>query len=253
MTAPVRAASPAGIDEAAAILRGGGLVISPTATNYNLICDARNAHAVERVFAVKRRVKLGPLPVSLPYPGEIPQFVSIPEAFDSRAFDELLPGEVSFIFWQKHPFPEKLTCGLHTVAVSCTSHPVFRSIVVATGGPVAATSANISGQGNVFVDLGKAIADLGDEVDLIIDAGPTEAHAHPDHAHRVNTIVDLTFDPPQLCRRGWVPTEKIAPFVPGLVDDPDTYKKLVAQRAQDLTSTDPATTGPASTGPASTG
>ncbi|MBO0819465.1 MAG: L-threonylcarbamoyladenylate synthase [Nocardiopsaceae bacterium] len=248
MTAPVRTASPAAVEQAAAVLRDGGLVISPTATNYNLICDARDAGAVARVFAAKRRVKLGPLPVSLPYPSGIPEFVSIPEAFDSRAFDELLPGEVSFIFWQKYPFPDQLTCGLRTVAVSCTSHPVFRSIVVATGGPVAATSANISGQGNVFVDLGKAIADLGDEVDLIIDAGPTEADAHPEHAHRVNTIVDLTFDPPQLCRRGWVPTEKIIPFVPGLVDDPDAYKKLVAQRAQGLTSTGPASTGPATAG-----
>lgn len=231
MTAPVLTASPDGIDRAAATLRDGGLVISPTATNYNILCDARNADAVARVFEVKRRVKLGPLPVSLPYPHEIPRYVRIPESFDSRAFDELLPGEVSFVFWQKYPFPDQLSCGLRTVAVSCTSHPVMRAIVVGSGGPVAATSANISGQGNVFVDLGKAMADVGDEVDLIIDAGQTEAHAHPEHAHRVNTIVDLTFDPPQLCRRGWVPTEKITPFTPGLVDDPDMYRKLVARRA----------------------
>jgi L-threonylcarbamoyladenylate synthase len=241
MTAPVLAASPAAIDQAAAILRGGGLVISPTATNYNLICDARNASAVARVFAAKRRVKLGPLPVSLPYPDEIPRYVHVPQTFDSQAFKELLPGEVSFIFWQKYAFPGELTCGLHTVAVSCTSDPVFRAIVVASGGPVAATSANVSGQGNVFVDLDKAIADIGDEVDLIIDAGQNEAHAHPEHAHRVNTIIDLTFDPPQLCRRGWVATEKIIPFAPSLVDDPDVYKKLVARRAQELPGTGQAT------------
>lgn len=232
MKAPVVAASPTAISQAAEVLRDGGLVISPTATNYNLICDARSAKAVERVFAVKRRVKLGPLPVSLPHPHEIPDYVDVPGSFDARAFDELLPGEVSFIFWQKYPFPEQLTCGLRTVAVSCTSDPVFRAIVVASAGPVAATSANISGQGNVFVDLDRAVSEIGDEVDLVIDAGPTEAQAHPEHGHRVNTIVDLTFDPPQLCRQGWVPVERIRPFIPGLTVDPQGYRELLAERAR---------------------
>lgn len=233
MTAPVVAASDAAMDQAAAVLRDGGLVISPTATNYNLLCDARNARAVSRVFAAKQRVKLGPLPVSLPYPRDIPSYVRVPDSFDSRAFDELLPGEVSFIFWQKYPFPDELTCGLHTVAVSCTSHPVMRGIVKGSGGPVAATSANISGQGNVFVDLDKAVGELGNEVDLVIDAGPTEAQAHPEHAHRVNTIVDVTFDPPQLCREGWVPVEKIRQFIPDLTIDLAGYKEMLAQRARE--------------------
>lgn len=241
MTAPILAASPSAIEQAAVIVRDGGLVISPTATNYNLICDARNAKAVARVFKVKRRAKLGPLPVSLPYPSDISRYVHVPDTFDSTAFDELLPGEVSFIFWQKYPFPEELTCGLRTVAVSCTSDLVFRAIVVGSGGPVAATSANVSGQGNIFVDIDKAIADIGDEVDMIINAGQNEAHAHTEHAHRVNTIVDLTFGRPHLCRRGWVPMERITPFVPGLVDDPDAYKQMVAERARKLASTDPAT------------
>jgi L-threonylcarbamoyladenylate synthase len=233
MTAPVVAASEAAISQAVSIVSGGGLVISPTATNYNLICDARNARAVSRVFDVKQRVKLGPLPVSLPYPDDIPSYVHVPDAFDARAFGELLPGEVSFVFWQKYPFPEQLTCGLRTVAVSCTSDPVFRRIVVGTGGPVAATSANLSGQGNVFVDLGKAIRELGDQVDLIVDAGPTQAQAHPEHTDRVNTIVDMTFDPPELCREGWVPVERIRQFIPGLRVDPARYKELLARRAQD--------------------
>lgn len=233
MSAPVVAASDAAISQAVTVLRGGGLVISPTATNYNLICDARNEQAVSRVFDVKQRVKLGPLPVSLPYPEEIPSYVHVPDAFDTRAFGELLPGEVSFIFWQKYPFPDELTCGLRTVAVSCTSDPVFRRIVVGTKGPVAATSANLSGQGNVFVDLDKAIRELGDRVDLVVDAGPTQAQAHPEHSDRVNTIVDMTFEPPQLCREGWVAVEKIRRFIPGLAVDPARYRELLAQRAQD--------------------
>jgi L-threonylcarbamoyladenylate synthase len=230
VTAPVRTASPITITAAADILRRGGLVITPTATNYNLICDATNQDAVERVFRVKRRVKLGPLPVSLPYPRDIPTYVEVPDNFDLAILDEALPGEVSFIFRQRYPFCDQLSCGLRTVAVSCTSDPVFRGVVKAVGGPVAATSANLSGQGNIYVTLQKALDDLGDDVDLIIDAGPTAAAAYPDHPDRVNTIVDLTFDHPWLCRPGWVPLTTLTKYFPDLQTDVDTYRQLLAER-----------------------
>lgn len=231
MTAELIRAGADATARAGAVVRDGGLVITRTATNYNVVCDATSESAVRRVFEAKRRVKLGPLPVSLPYPSDIPAYVDVPDSFDQKIFDALLPGEVSFIFWQKYPFPEQLTCGLHTVAVSCTSDPVFRSLVKEVGGPVAATSANVSGQGNIFVDLAKAVADLGEEVDLIVDAGETEAAASPDHADRVNTIIDLTFDRPYLCRRGWVTTDAIKDFIPDLDTDIDAYRELLTHRS----------------------
>jgi L-threonylcarbamoyladenylate synthase len=215
------------------VLRAGGLVISPTTTNYNLICDATNAAAVERVFAVKRRTKLGPLPVSLPHPKVIEDYVQIPHWFDRSVPGAMLPGEISFIFRQKYPFPDRLTCGLGTVAVSCTTHPIFRSIVVGLDRPVAATSANLSGQGNIFVPLEKAETDIGDEVDLIIDAGPTAAQLAGD-GDRVNTIVDLTFDRPFLVRPGWVALPKVLEYLPNLDTDTETYQKLLHARADGL-------------------
>ncbi|HSK39383.1 MAG TPA: L-threonylcarbamoyladenylate synthase [Arenibaculum sp.] len=213
------------------VMRAGGLVISPTTTNYNLICDATDAAAVERVFTVKRRVKLGPLPVSLPHPDVIGDYVDIPDWFDRSILGAMLPGEISFIFRQKYPFPARLTCGLGTVAVSCTTHPVFRSIVVGLNRPVAATSANLSGQGNIFVPLEKAEEDIGGEVDLIVDAGPTEAQL-AGAGDRVNTIVDLTFDRPLLVRPGWVPLDRVLGYLPDLNTDTDVYKTLLDARAQ---------------------
>jgi L-threonylcarbamoyladenylate synthase len=230
VTARIVPAGPETINAAASVIRGGGLVISPTVTNYNVLCDATSTGAVDRVFQAKKRVKLGPLPVSLPYPADIPRYVHVPDTFDKAAFNALLPGEVSFIFWQRYPFPEQLTCGLHTVAVSCTSDPVMRAIVKGVGGPVAATSANLSGQGNIFVSLDKAVADLGDAVDLVVDGGETAAAASPDHTDRVNTIIDLTFDRPWLCRRGWVPIEAVEKYVPDLETDIDAYRNMLARR-----------------------
>ncbi|MBD2342707.1 L-threonylcarbamoyladenylate synthase [Anabaena subtropica] len=213
-------------------LQAGGVIIAPTPTNYCIVCDATNAQAVDRVFRIKQRTKLGPLPVLFPNIRAINEYVQIPDWFDRTILDSMLPGEISFIFWQRYPFPEKLTCGLHTVAVNCTTHSVLKAIVSSINKPLAASSANISGQGNIFVTLEKAIADIGDEVDLIIDAGETPAHQADHIENRVVTIVDLTFEKPFLCRPGWVPVERVLEFIPNIETDVEEYKVLLTNRAQ---------------------
>lgn len=211
------------------IIRSGGLVIAPTTTNYNLICDATNALAVERVFEVKKRTKWGPLPISLPHPDEAARYVEFPKGFDQDILRKLLPGEISFIFRQKYGFPDRLTCGSRTVAISCTTHPVFRAIVVGAARPIAATSANLSGQGNIFVTLQKAVDDLGELVDVVVDAGPSAAEL-AGQGDRVNTIIDLTFERPYLVRSGWVALSTVLQHFPTLHTDPLAYQAALKQR-----------------------
>jgi L-threonylcarbamoyladenylate synthase len=219
------------LDLAIATLESGGTIIAPTPTNYNILCDATNPKAVERLFQIKQRTKLGPLPVLLPNTAAFENYVEIPDWFDRTILDRMLPGEISFIFWQRYPFPEKLSCGLHTIAVSCTTNPILNSIVVGMQRPLAASSANISGQGNIFVTLEKAIADLGNEVELIVDGGQTPAHEATHIEDRVNTIVDLTFAKPFLCRKGWIPLTRVLEFIPDLETDIEQYQALLIDRA----------------------
>jgi L-threonylcarbamoyladenylate synthase len=106
-------------------------------------------------------------------------------------------------------------------------------MVVAMDCPIAATSANLSGQGDIFVCLDKAIADIGNDVDLIIDAGATPAQ-HAASADRVNTIIDLTFESPYLVRPGWVGLEQVRKYFPTLRTDVEEYRRLLAQRAREV-------------------
>lgn len=218
------------LDRVLDVMRGGGLAISPTTTNYNLICDATNPVAVEKVFEVKKRTKWGPLPVSIPYPSDADRYVQLPAWFDNSVLDKMLPGEISFIFREKLEFPERLTCGSHTVAISCTTHPVFRSIVKGMNRPVAATSANLSGQGNIFVTLQKAVEDIGDLVDVIVDAGPSAAEL-AGAGDRVNTIIDCTFETPYLVRPGWVTLDEVLKHFPSLITDVKAYQAVVQERS----------------------
>lgn len=232
--APILATSGPFLEQTLAVLADGGLVISPTVTNYNLICDATNPAAIDRVFAVKRRGQLGPLGVGVPTPADIPAYVEIPEGFPLAAFDALLPGEINFIFEKKYPFPPQLTCGFPTLAISVSSHVDLGPLIARYGKPIAATSANISGQGNIFVPLEKAIEDLGDEVDLILDGGPTVAQAYGEHPGRVNTVVDFTMGRPWLVRAGWVPLERVLEHFPDLDTDTEAYKRSFQERARRL-------------------
>jgi len=111
-------ATPANIVRAVQAMREGGIIVSPTVTNYCLLCDATNPEAVEKVFAAKKRVKLGPLPVQIADPARIREYVILPEGKRRQAVEAMLPGEICFILPQLYPFCERLTCGLGTIAIS---------------------------------------------------------------------------------------------------------------------------------------
>ncbi|HHW39251.1 MAG TPA: threonylcarbamoyl-AMP synthase [Bacillales bacterium] len=215
------------IDEAVAIIKKGGLVISPTRTNYCVICDPMNEEAIKKVFHAKKRTKFGPLSLNISSVSEVNKYVYFPTNFDMNCLIELWPGELSIIFKKGYPFPELLTMGANTIAVSFQGQSVLHQILESYKGPLASTSANISGQGDIFIDLEKSIEDIGEKVDLIIDSGvPSPALSVNGH-NRSNTIIDLTFDIPFLVREGIVPTEKIKKVIPNLNEDMATYKYLL--------------------------
>ena len=102
------------LEDTRQVLESGGLVISPSTTNYILICDATSERAVDRVFEVKQRTQYGPLGIGLPRAADVPTYVELPEGFPREALDALFPGEINFIFKCKYPFPTRLTSGLPT-------------------------------------------------------------------------------------------------------------------------------------------
>jgi len=227
----IKTSDPSFIDEAIAVYKRGGVVIAPSTTNYILTCDATNAEAIDRVFEIKKRSrKASPLCVALPDVDALPAYVKLPEGFPQDAIDTLLPGEIVLIFDPNYEFPAQLFSGFSTIGITVSPDRDFGALVKAYGKPIVGTSANISGQGNIFVDLDKALADIGDGVDLILDGGPTVAAAFEDHKDRVNTIVDFTKGRPWLARTGFVPTEKVQAIFPDLNTDVDAYKAQLPKK-----------------------
>jgi L-threonylcarbamoyladenylate synthase len=199
----IRKANRTAIAEAARIIRAGGLVAFPTETVYGLGADAANGQAVAGIFEAKGRPRFNPLIVHVE---DIDAARDLAE-FEDRALmlaKRYWPGPLTLVLPQrrhaKHRISDLVTAGLNTIAIRVPAHPVARQLLAAARVPIAAPSANLSG--HVSSTRAEHVStDLGARVDMILDAGNTDAGLE-------STIVALS-PQPMLLRPGALAREDI--------------------------------------------
>ena len=195
---PVDAANPdpAVIARAAAVLREGGLVAFPTETVYGLGADALNAEAVRKIFKAKGRPQHNPLIVHAPDAAFARTLTSIWPEDAARLAECFWPGPLTLVLPRAAHIPTEVTAGGATVAVRVPAHPVALALLKGCRLPLAAPSANLSGQLSP-TQAGHVLAGLRGKIDLLLDAGPTSGGLE-------STVVDLTTRPVRLLRPGLV-------------------------------------------------
>src|SRR3954447_13930879 len=193
------------IARAARILRSGGLVAFPTETVYGLGADASTASAMAKLYAVKRRPADHPV---------IVHFASAEAAFGwAREVPEsarklakaFWPGPLTLVLKRSQKAQDFVTGGQDTVGLRLPSHPVARELLQLFGRGVAAPSATRFGRVSPTT-AAHVRADLGAEVDLVLDGGPTEVGIE-------STIVDCTSARPTILRVGGVDATRIEDIV----------------------------------------
>ncbi|MDR2529838.1 MAG: threonylcarbamoyl-AMP synthase [Synergistaceae bacterium] len=191
------------IARAAAILRSGGLVAFPTETVYGLGADGLNPQAVEKIFQAKGRPQDNPLILHLSVPQEAEELAEL----DSRAravMGAFWPGPLTLVLPARPAVPEAVRAGLPTVALRIPDHPVALALIRKTGRPIAGPSANRSGRPSP-TDAAAVAADLGESVELILDAGNVNIGLE-------STVIDLTGEKILLLRPGGMPIERLEEF-----------------------------------------
>ena len=173
--AAILPADDAGIAEAAASLRQGGLVAIPTETVYGLAARADSDAAVAAIYRAKGRPDFNPLIVHV---ASLEGAERLAE-FDDRAralAAQFWPGSLTIVLPKRRDarLAAAVTAGLATVALRCPAHPVMQALLPACGFPLAAPSANRSGAVSPTTAAHVA-ASLGDSVDLILDGGACQA------------------------------------------------------------------------------
>ena len=185
-----------------AVLRAGGLVGLPTETVYGLAALATNAGAVARIFTVKGRPPTHPLIVHLPDASHAARWASVlPDGFDALAA-ALWPGPLTIVVPAAEGVPVAITGGRPTVALRVPAHPATAEVLARLNAAVAAPSANRFGQVSP-TSAADVVADLGGDVDLVLDGGPCEVGVE-------STIVDLSGLAPQVLRTGAVDAGELA-------------------------------------------
>ncbi|NOX62095.1 MAG: threonylcarbamoyl-AMP synthase [Chloroflexi bacterium] len=192
---------PEKIEQAAAVIRRGGLVAFPTETVYGLGANALDEKAVARIFAAKGRPFEDPLIVHIGDAEELTELVAdAPETARILA-DRFWPGPLTLVLPKSPRVPDRVTAGLPTVAVRMPAHPVALALLRASQRPIAAPSANRFGYTSP-VTAEHVLRDLGSEVDLILDGGPTTIGVE-------STVLDLTRTPPLILRPGGLTPEAL--------------------------------------------
>lgn len=183
------------------VLRAGGLIALPTETVYGLGADASNDLAVRRIFAVKGRPSSHPLIVHVASVERARDWAAHLTDAGERLARAFWPGPLTLIVKRSARASDAVTGGQDTVGLRVPAHPLALELLRAFGGGIAAPSANRFGR--VSPTTAEHVkSELGDEVDLILDGGPSRIGVE-------STIVDVTSDPPRLLRPGGVSREAI--------------------------------------------
>ena len=191
----------AGIARAAALLRAGELVAFGTETVYGLGADATNDRAVAGIFAAKQRPRFNPLICH--YPDADAAFADVVANDQARRLAAAFwPGPLTLVLPRQHACAVSLlvSAGLDTMAVRVPAHDVALTLLRQAGRPVAAPSANRSGQ--VSPTTARHVLDeLSGRIAAVLDSGPCSVGVE-------STVLDLSAEP-TLLRPGGATIEAI--------------------------------------------
>ncbi len=194
---PIHAAD--ALARAVSVIQAGGLVAFPTDTVYGLAADLRNPQAIDRIYQTKGRDTTKAIAVLV---GSVEQLslvtADLPPAA-VRLASRFWPGALTLVVPKRTNLPDNLS-QTPTVGVRMPDHAFAREFLT-TIGPLAVTSANLSGQADALT-AADVLAQLGGRVDLILDGGRCPGGVP-------STVVDCTSAEIRILRAGAIPAEEI--------------------------------------------
>ena len=207
------------IEQAQKILTSGELVAIPTETVYGLAADASNPDAVKKIFAAKGRPADHPLIVHI---GRLEQLSDWARDIPQQAYTiakAFWPGPVTLLLNKADDANTVVTGGLDTIGIRMPAHPVFSTLLEASGMAVAAPSANpykkLSPTSAVHV-----INSLEGKIAAVLDGGDC-------HHGLESTIIDLTQTPFRVLRSGPISAKQLADVLGEEVLTPTSHSAAV--------------------------
>jgi protein-tyrosine phosphatase len=191
-------------------LTAGQIVAFPTETVYGLAASALLPDAVERLVHAKGRPEDKPLTLALRHPAEAADWAPKMSQLGRRLSRRCWPGPVTLVFQEasEEGLASRLSasvrqrvCPTGTLGLRVPAHEALKQVLQRMPGPVVLTSANRSGEPDA-TNGQQVIDSLGDQVQLVIDDGPT-SYGQP------STVVRVDGERWELLREGVMPAETL--------------------------------------------
>lgn len=205
------------IEEAAKIIREGGLVAFPTETVYGLGANALDPGAVKKIFQAKGRPQDNPLIVHI---WDIKQIETLAHDVPDIAYkfmERFWPGPMTVILPKSSIIPDITSASLPSVGIRMPSNVIARELIKKSGVPIAAPSANISGRPSP-TDVERCIEDLDGKVDFILGGEMCQVGVE-------STVIDCTVTPTCVLRPGGITLEMLREIDGEVYIDPAVMKK----------------------------
>ena len=181
------------------VIRSGGIVAVPTDTVYGIACAVDNPGAIRRLYQIKERDALKAIPVLV---GALEQLEGLASDFNQTArslAERYWPGALTIIVTKNPSLPVELSI-YPTVGLRMPRHDWLLALMQNCG-PLAATSANISGAASP-ASANEVLAQLDGRVELVIDGGRCEGGIP-------STVVDCSQTPVKVLREGGIASSDI--------------------------------------------
>ena len=182
------------LHEAVEKLKNGGIIAYPTETYYGLGAKFDIEESLKKIYVMKKRPIEKALPLIIGEKGLLSNLAIKINSMANLLMDAYWPGPLTLIFPAKENLSEYITAGTHKVAVRIPGESFALALAEASGFPITATSANLSGLPPAM-DTDTILQYFGDEIDLIIDGGPAPGGLP-------STIIDVTGDNMIMLREG---------------------------------------------------
>jgi L-threonylcarbamoyladenylate synthase len=201
---------PKATERAQRLLSLGQVVAFPTDTVYGVGAHAFQSRAVATLYEVKKRPTDRAIPILVAEPADIERVARTVPGAAWRLVERFWPGGLTLVLPRAASIPAVVTAGGDTVAIRCPDHAIPLALMKAIGAPLAATSANLSGQPSPAT-AEQVLGQLRDRIPLIIDGGECPGGVP-------SSVLDLSLSPPRLLRTGAIPADDLRALLPDLIE-----------------------------------
>lgn len=188
------------LQEALRVLRAGGIIVYPTDTVWGIGCDATNAEAVKKIYALKQREDSKSMLILLDSPAKLNYYIAdIPDSAwalleccndenDGNDANDGMMKPLTIIYPNARNLAPNLVAEDGSIGIRITSEPFSKALCEQLRHPIVSTSANISGHptAHFFHEIEQAILNGADYV--------CQFRRNDDCPHEPSSIIKINND-----------------------------------------------------------